>query len=144
MQSLSVRPAVFINRIRHDDLPNRLRSARALFDAFQTDKFELLSGPDVEYALASVPVAGKYHRMSFCDIQHAVGGKPGIDVQRVPVQFSLRSLCISSNPKQHHADGQEQQTSVRCKWLHSSLKYHHSLSYHHLSKPQHTRGKTHR
>jgi hypothetical protein len=30
-------------------------------------------------------------------------------------------LCIFCNPKQHHADGQEQQTSVRCKWLHCQL-----------------------
>ena len=76
----SARPVILIDGIRSGRFPKRLRPARALIDTLQTDKFQLLSGPNVEHALAAVPVAGKYHRVSFCDVQHAVGGKPSLDV----------------------------------------------------------------
>jgi hypothetical protein len=105
-----------------------VRPARALFDAFQTDKFELLSGPDVEHALAAVPVAGKYHRVPFCDIQHSFGGKPASTSRES--QCSSRSAACASLATQN-STMQTVKNSRRpfdASGFISSLKYHHSLS----------------
>ena len=79
-QGPSARPGILVDGIRSGRFPKRLRPACLLIDTLQTDKFQLLSGPNIEHALAAVPVAGKYHRVSFCDVQHAVGGKSSLDV----------------------------------------------------------------
>lgn len=114
-------PAVFIDRSRPGGPPERFRPARALVDTLQTDEFEHLQGPNVEHALAAVPVAGEHHRVPFRDIQYAVVGQPGFDFQRVPMQFSLRGVNVCGGTQKHQAEEQER-TSVDCKQLHFCAK----------------------